>query len=308
MALSICNTAAVLDETGKEVVQRGTPLFPASCFLDNVTKTPVPLHWHDDLEFFVVVSGCAKAVVGADQLLLHKGESIFINAEILHSVTGCSKDPCVLKSVCWHPYLTGGREDSIFWQKYTKPLIENKSLDYIKISGDSREENKVQALFLDAWQQCVREPAGYEVEVRYALSKLLVHLQEQGNICDRHRNEKSIRDEKRLKQMLSLIHLHYNENLTAKAIAGAASISISEAIRCFKATLGTTPIQYVKKFRLEKALSYLSDDLTISEIGNLCGFDDLSYFGKEFKKMYGTSPSEWRKRQRTEQAHSTQNN
>ncbi|MDO4333102.1 MAG: helix-turn-helix domain-containing protein [Eubacteriales bacterium] len=295
MALSICDTLSVLDKTGKEIIQRGSSLFPAACYLDQISLAPVPWHWHDELEIFIVMSGNAETVVGTDKFILHAGEGIFINSEMLHSVTALPGEECILKSICWHAHLTGGRDDSIFWQKYTKPLIDDRTIAYIKINADTQHGLTEKSLFLDAWQQCVEEPAGYEVDVRYALSKILISLMEHENTNYRHRGEKAMRNEERLKKMLSLIHLHYGEPLTISQIADTASISVSEAIRCFKSTLETSPIQYVKKYRLEKALAMMDTGLTISEIGNKCGFDDMSYFGKEFRKMYGASPSEWRK-------------
>ncbi|MDD3403780.1 MAG: AraC family transcriptional regulator [Hespellia sp.] len=294
MALSTCDTVIVLDETGKELVQRGTPLFPASCFLDNISKMPIPCHWHDDLEIFIIISGSADAVIGTHKLVLHEGEGLFINSEVLHSVASHSKEDCILKSICWHPHLTGGRDDSIFWQKYTKPLIDDQSISYILLHADTEDEVNEMDLFLDAWQKCVEEPAGYEVDVRYGLSKTLIHLMERESLSHIQLSRKAMRDEERLKKMLSLIHLHYGENLTLSQIADMASISVSEAIRCFKATLGTSPIQYVKNYRLKKALALLDTPLTISEIGSKCGFEDMSYFGREFKKAHGVSPSKWR--------------
>ncbi|MDD2959597.1 MAG: helix-turn-helix domain-containing protein [Lachnospiraceae bacterium] len=296
MALSVCDTVSVLDHTGKEIVQRGTPLFPASCYLDQVSRLPVPWHWHDELEIFAVISGSAETVIGTSKVVLHKGEGIFINSEMLHNVTALPGEECILKSICWHAHLTGGRDDSIFWQKYTKPLMDDKTIAYIKIDALTEHGLNEKSMFLNAWQQCVDEPAGYEVEVRYLLSKIVLSLMEHEHPHTTQRTEKAMRDEERLKKMLSLIHMHYGENLTIGQIAGMASISVSEANRCFKSTLRTSPIQYVKKFRLEKALALMDTGLAISEIGSRCGFDDMSYFGKEFKMRYGFSPSEWRKR------------
>lgn len=297
MALSICDTISVMDETGKEITQRGTPLFPASCYLDRISETPVPWHWHDELELFIVISGTAEAVIGTDRVILPAGTGCFINSEVLHSVAPFTSEDCRLKSICWHAHLTGGRDDSIFWRKYTKPLMDDRTVAYVRLSPDTDHGKRELEWFLHAWQLCVDEPAGYEIDVRYGLSKILFSLLEHENINHRQRSEKGIRDEERLKKMLSFIHLHYGENLTAAQIAAAAAISVSEALRCFKSTLEISPVQYVKKYRLEKALALLDTDLTISEIGGRCGFEDMSYFGKEFKKLYGASPSEWRKRQ-----------
>lgn len=295
MALSVCNTITVMDERKKENVQRGTPLFPAACFLDNVSESPVPLHWHDELEIIVIIKGTAQITAGTKKWMLQEGEGIFINTGVLHSVAAYSGEECILKSICWHAHLTGGREDSIFWQKYTKPLISDKSIVYIKMYPDTEQREYEKLTFLDAWQLCVDEPPGYEIEVRYKLSKVLASLMEHKNTNYKFQSEKNMRDEERLKKMLSLIHLNYGKKLTVGQIANEASISVSEAMRCFKSTLGTSPIQYVKNYRLEKAFEQMNTNQTISEIANQCGFEDMSYFGREFKKRYGSSPSDWRK-------------
>lgn len=297
MALSICDPVSVMDETGKEITQRGTPLFPISCYFENVSEMPVPWHWHDELEMLLVTKGEAELFASTGKLVLHTGEGVFINTEVLHSVVAHTKEMCEIKSICWQPHLTGGREDSIFWQKYTKPLLDNRMISYIKIEAKTEAGIREKELLMSVWRKCVEEPSEYEIDVRYELSKLIISLmgRERENAGYKKYSEKNMRKEKRLKEMLSLIHLHYGEELTVKRIADAASISVSEAMRCFKATLGTSPIQYLKKYRLEKAASMLGSELTISEIGAKCGFDDISYFGKEFKRIYGLSPSAWRK-------------
>ena len=80
-----------------------------------------------------------------------------------------------------------------------------------------------------------------------------------------------------------------------KDIADSATISVSECLRCFQATIGVTPIQYVKQYRIQKAAELLiASDRTISDIGGQCGFYDMSYFSKEFRKIYSCTPSEYR--------------
>ena len=59
--------------------------------------------------------------------------------------------------------------------------------------------------------------------------------------------------------------------------------------------VGTTPIQYVKQLRIQKAAELLaSTDQRIADIGAACGFQEMSYFAKTFRELKGRTPSRYR--------------
>ena len=110
---------------------------------------------------------------------------------------------------------------------------------------------------------------------------------------------KALRDEQRMKAMLRFIQENYSEELTTEKIAGSANLSDSECLRCFRAMVGTTPIQYVKQLRVQKAAELLaSTDRKIADIGALCGFQEMSYFAKTFRTLKGRTPSAYRAEKR----------
>ena len=60
--------------------------------------------------------------------------------------------------------------------------------------------------------------------------------------------------------------------------------------------IGTTPIQYTKQLRIQKAVELLeSTDQKVADIGALCGFQEMSYFAKSFREIKGCTPSIYRK-------------
>ncbi len=86
------------------------------------------------------------------------------------------------------------------------------------------------------------------------------------------------------------------ENLSINDLAFLTGMSLSSFKRKFSAIYGTSPNKYIISKRLEKAQVLLNTtDLHISEIAFDCGFSDLSYFSKTFKRYYHTSPSDIRK-------------
>ncbi len=65
--------------------------------------------------------------------------------------------------------------------------------------------------------------------------------------------------------------------------------------KLFKKEMGITPLEYMTSLRMKKAEIMLTtmwgSDYSISEIAELCGYDDALYFSRVFKKSFGSSPS-----------------
>ena len=107
--------------------------------------------------------------------------------------------------------------------------------------------------------------------------------------------EKALRDEARVKDMMRFMQAHYKRELTVSQIAASASISKSECLRCFRAVIGVTPIQYLRQFRVQKAAELLAGTaLKISDLGAPCGFQETSYFIKTFRELMGRTPAAYR--------------
>ncbi|MGI6057467.1 MAG: helix-turn-helix transcriptional regulator [Bilifractor sp.] len=86
------------------------------------------------------------------------------------------------------------------------------------------------------------------------------------------------------------------EQITIAEIAASANISVSALLRLYHDILHTTPIQYLRRFRLDQIRDELliSPHAPIADIAYSCGFNDISYFNRCFLKAYGETPSEYR--------------
>ena len=141
------------------------------------------------------------------------------------------------------------------------------------------------------------EPDDYENRVRYLLSAALHTLAAHCPAGECRTSQQEQVAAERMRRMLHFVEEHYPEELTVERIADSVALSESACLRSFRQLLGTTPIQYVKQYRIEKAAELLlSTSMKTGEVGVECGFADTSYFTKTFREMKNCTPKEYRRR------------
>ena len=92
------------------------------------------------------------------------------------------------------------------------------------------------------------------------------------------------------------LHASYHDNLTIDHLATVAGLSPYHFIRKFKAAFASTPHQYLRQIRLEKAQDLLlNSDYPITEICYAVGFQSPGSFSSIFQKKFGMSPRKYRK-------------
>lgn len=295
MAISECTIS--VDSSQRELVQHGSPAFPIACYHDDLGSFEVQWHWHEELEAAVILEGTALIAAGSEKYVLHAGEGFFVNSQILHGCWDLENSCSQFHSIVFHPRLVGGSLDSVFYQDFLQPLTRNHALESLHLKPQVPWQRVLLEQIEAVWQACAREDYGYAFQVRSTLSELVLLLQQHMPDARKAPSLKQQRDAERIKIMLQFIHDHSTDPLNTAVIAGAAAISESECLRCFRSTIGTTPIQYVRQYRVQKAVELLtSTELPVSAVCEQCGFQDVSYFTKTFREMKGCAPTMFRRK------------
>lgn len=99
-----------------------------------------------------------------------------------------------------------------------------------------------------------------------------------------------------LQHVLNHIESHLDQKLSVGELAEVAGLSRAHFSRIFAASEGLPPAEFVLQKRLRRAAKLLTKtaDMPIKEVAALCGFEDPNYFSKVFRRLYGTSPSDFR--------------
>lgn len=99
-----------------------------------------------------------------------------------------------------------------------------------------------------------------------------------------------------VRQAMVYIHTHYADAISRQDLAQHINISEDYLTYCFRQELGTTPIKYLQRYRVNQAKSLLKDSQkTITEIALDVGFSDSGYFSRIFHRETGMSPEQFRR-------------
>jgi AraC family transcriptional regulator len=99
----------------------------------------------------------------------------------------------------------------------------------------------------------------------------------------------------RLKQVMEYVAENYSNDVPLGELANVAGMSSFHFAREFKRTTGTTPHQYLIKFRVERAKAFLAErELPLTEVGLKSGFSHQSHFTRLFRRLTGTTPQSYR--------------
>ena len=236
----------------------------------------------------------ARLHCGDRAAIINPGEGMFVNANVLHSVTDA--DPahaCHMVTIVFSASLIAGLPQGVCQQKFIEPLESCKTLPYIHFLPHVPWHAEVLDALSTAFAAYQSQTFGFE----------LIVLEQLTGVCRRIITEnraklhiaKTGTDDERIKQMLVFIQQHYEEKLALSEIAASAHISKRACTRCFQEKLHVTPFQYLHAVRIRVAAEMLRhSENPVGEIADAVGFADNSYFAKVFKATLGCSPRAYR--------------
>ena len=289
----------VLDHQLREQMEHDAITFPIIYFDDELPLLPnriVPLHWHPEFEFVTAVFNGLRFQIGMEHIALQPGESIFINSNMLHGIRQDSGDICdPMPNIVFSASLISP-ESSLVYQKYILPLLRCDELPYVIFRSSVDWQNEVNCLLAKVYESAKGQNACYEMSVQRDLSRIFELLfLNFSELPRRPMTRPQLTMQIRIQQMQTYISSHFAEQIGLNDIAASASISRSEANRCFNRYFGISPIEALLRHRLCAAQKLLLETtLPLREISRLCGFNSESYFSRRFRRMFACSPGDFR--------------
>ena len=93
------------------------------------------------------------------------------------------------------------------------------------------------------------------------------------------------------------IEKHYKQSLSLEALASRCNMSVRNFIRRFEQATTNTPLEYLQRVRIEAAKKFLETrNEGVAQIASRCGYEDVDYFGKIFRRHVAMTPRAYREK------------
>ena len=274
-----------------EIDRRGTEDFPFAFYhLDkNHLRYTMAAHWHSELELVRILKGEFHITLNNKLYIAKKGDIIFVNSETVHQGTPFS---CEYECIVFHAdYLYQNQFDS---HSFIKNVLEGEcTINEFFPASDGEINKSLNNIFNELYMDTPTKKFKV-ISLFYNFFALIydnnLYAYKIGNNI-----KSSDKNIVILKKILSYLSENYDKPITLESISSVVMRS-PRYIGCFfKNMTSKTPIEYLNEYRIEKASHLLlSTDISVTNIAYSCGFSDLSYFIKTFKKKMGVSPGKYR--------------
>jgi len=143
-------------------------------------------------------------------------------------------------------------------------------------------------------QESENSEPGYEVALRAKLLELMVYLSRAYTSTDTTEAHALLR----VGNVIGALENDFSRDWKLDELLKIAHMSRSNLMRIFRKATGQTPIDYLVRLRIQKAMDMLRNtDLSITEIALEVGFNDSNYFTRQFRGVIGKTPREFRSTQ-----------
>ncbi|MDO4281323.1 MAG: AraC family transcriptional regulator [Peptococcaceae bacterium] len=185
----------------------------------------------------------------------------------------------------------------------TRRMMQGIPIDLDKIGTTLGLENRwyvsetppaLQQLFSALYAAAGNESVGY---YRIKATELLYHMEQLTLVsgCDlKYFDKKQIRATKAIRDHLVT---HLDEKLPLAALAEEAQLPPAIFHQVFAQIYGDTPYAYLKKYKMNLAAQWLSENtMKIGDVALALGYSNASKFAKAFQSVYGVLPKDYRKK------------
>lgn len=274
-----------------EIEQRGTADFPFAFFHLNESspRYNMAAHWHSEVEIIRVLKGEFHVTLNSKTYIAKEGDFIFVNSNTVHRGTPIN---CEYECIVFHADFL--YSDEFDCHSFIKNLLDGECIINEIFPSDNAEFS---AALSSIFASVTSDANARKFRVIASFYSFFALVYEKQLFTQSMGSNSFVNDPKiiTLKKIISFLRKNYDKQISLEMLSGAVNKSPKYVGCFFKQMTGKTPIEYLNEYRIEKAChKLLYTDLAVTDIAFSCGFSDLSYFIKTFKKTKGVSPGKYR--------------
>lgn len=269
-------------------------LFPLSDFkivVADGNMRAVEKAFHEEIEIKYFYQGTSTLMIDGDMIVAKPGDITVVNPFEVHSSVNIGYEDGKYISIILN--LDFLKELNPNGLDLRRALITKGQKFCNHIINDKR----LQTIALRVFEEVTGQKENYRLVVYSLVTEFFVLLF-RGYVNGEKSAENSKAYTKRaelISPALAKIFKDYAKKITVEELSELCSVTKYHFCRLFKEETGLTAIQYINSYRISIAEAMLkTTDSNIEDVAYACGFEDVSYFYRCYKKTKGVSPKKTR--------------
>ena len=254
-----------------------------------------PLHKHNYVEMMIVLSGSITHEIDGEELRLEKGEVLVMNKHVPHSVRRSGTDDIGVNIIMSDRFIDGVAAE-LSGTVFSSLIKENGKEDgapiYLAFTTEGRKyiENIIENLLF-----MLTEKEGDTGIMTGTVSLLLRYLSLENKELLKHGNHKADKDEARRLEILSYVRSSYR-TASLSELGERLYLTVPYLSKITHELFGKSFKELVVDERMARAkTAFEATDMSVGDVIRSIGYENESYFHREFKKRYGITPLTMRK-------------
>lgn len=242
------------------------------------------LHWHKELEFVYMINGELDVRINGNSFQITDNEFYFCNSEEIHITNAPDKSKVIKYVVILLSY------------EYLRPFC--KKIDNINFIINNSAKQKLIPVFKEIIKYAESDDPYKTLNLNSAMLKIYHILLSECSVYKKNAFSLNV-PEKFIyaKKIIEYIGKNYVDDISLKEMADMVGLTPAYFSQYFKSITETSPIQYLNLVRLDHALFDMlnyNESVTQASLNN--GFASVKAFIEICKKVYGCTPTQYKKR------------
>ena len=246
----------------------------------------MPMHWHRETEILRIRSGSIRLYIDDREICGEAGDLLIIGGGVIH---GGDPEGCVYECLVFDPKPMLMHAEAC--KRAMTPFMNRNIFISHRTSGEEPGFEQAVGRLFACGEVGLSANVFRTMGALFDFFGLLVEYTDRADMFYTQSGQKT----EQLKPALEFIENHYGQNITLEELARLTGLSSKYFCRYFKTIVHRSPIDYLNYYRIECASHFLiASDMTVAEIAQHCGYNDSSFFIKQFRKYKGTTPRQYR--------------
>lgn len=263
-------------------------------------QEPRPLHTHDFDELVFVLGGTGIHYTDDDEYPLVRGDVFVLRGNQEHGFK--KNDKLNLVNILYHrdyfskikkefAHINGFQALFVYEPKYR---FRHKFETKLHLTTEQIDEVLPLIKLFD--KELTTEREGYAIAAESIFRLLILEVSRFYSQMDLVRPKELYR----IATVIGYMEKNFDKRVSVPDLSNLIGMNRSAFYRSFKEITGCSPIEFLVRVRIKKAAKILSGDckVNVTDVLAMCGFDNSSYFTKQFKSVIGITPREYLKRGR----------